>query len=158
MNGRKDNMKKKQFGISISLRLVIYISVVILLICSFITVFASIISRDILKNEANATLTEIAKQAADTVSAKVDSSFSSLKILQKNSMFLYPEEYKKEIKDLLSGQINKDGCVEITVIDKNGKSFWSMIRDRDLSNEAYSKKAIKGQKFVTNPFYNTPET
>jgi methyl-accepting chemotaxis protein len=155
-NERRDNMKK-QFKLSISLRLILYISIVIMIICVFITAFASYFSKSILRDEVNETLTEIAKQSSETVSAKVDSNFNSLKILLKNNMFLYPEEYKKEIVELLKGQVGKDGCLDMTVIDKNGKSFSVKDKDRDLANEEYFTKAIRGEKCLTDPFFRAAE-
>ena len=148
---------KRKINLSISLKLVVYISAVILLICSFITLFAAIVCEDLLVDEAKETLTEIAKGASNTVSAKVDANFNSLKILLKNDIFLDPKENREKIIELLRGQINKDGCIDMTIIDKEGKSFSVKDKDRNLSDEEYFQKAIKGQKFATDPFFKPGE-
>ncbi|HOK68649.1 MAG TPA: hypothetical protein PKV51_03890 [Bacillota bacterium] len=86
-------------------------------------------------------MTEIAKGASNTVSAKVDANFNSLKILLKNDIFLDPKENREKIIELLRGQINKDGCIDMTIIDKEGKSFSVKDKDRNLSDEEYFQKS-----------------
>lgn len=148
---------KRKLKLSISLKLLAYSSAVILLICSFVTLFASLVCRELLIAETKEALTEIAREAANTVSAKVESNFNNLKILLKNDIFQNPEENREKIIELLQGQVSKNECLDMTIIEKNGKSFSVKDKDRNLSDELYFQKAIKGQKYATDPFFRTGE-
>lgn len=133
---------------SIKLKLIVYFAALILM--SSITLGYLTVQRssEIVKNEAEQTLTLLAAEAAKLTESRVE---TQQKILDMIAIIPNMNTMDWEIqRPILQNQLGKTNFSEIAVVDLNGNAKYSGGNTADLSKREYVKKALSGESNVSD--------
>lgn len=133
---------------SIKLKLIVYFAALILM--SSITLGYLTVQRssEIVKNEAEQTLTLLAAEAAKLTESRVETQQKTLDMI---AIIPNMNTMDWEIqRPILQNQLGKTNFSEIAVVDLNGNAKYSGGNTADLSKREYVKKALSGESNVSD--------
>ncbi len=133
---------------SLMVKLTVYITSIVLVVCVGLGLISYSIASSALTNSVEESLLKITTGGAATVEERLNGYYSQLDALTSNGLFMDYNANKAEIESLLS-KLNKQwGYSDLFVADKNGIAIRQNV---DISARDYFKKAIAGSNAVSDP-------
>ena len=143
-------MKQKFDFHSIQSKMICYISVLVIVVCSSLGFITYNSASSALKKSVNESLGKITEQAADKVASRVDGRFNTLTALAGNKMFTDVENNKATLIELCAN-VAKDGNYKMVFwADNNGKAVYKG-KVVDIADRSYFKKSIAGADAISSP-------
>lgn len=145
-------MKKKLSINSLSTKLILGIGSFVLVICFVLSSVAIVLSYNTLDNNISDTMVSLAKQAANTVSAKVNGSFGSLIALSQDTNFYDIYVNKDSIASAIKKVANKENDYDILVSDADGNGYSIKSDSISISQHEFFKEAVRGNNSISDPY------
>ncbi len=144
---RKRRIKVK----SIAAKLVTFILVIVLIISGSLGILAYYFSRNAVIYEVNESLTELAKQGAKIVEARLEQRFIVLKEIASRPEIRNPDVLMEEKLSSLQSDLLKNNFLEIGIADKSGNAETTAGKSVNVKNEDFFIDASASKQVVTDP-------
>ncbi|MDF2672577.1 MAG: methyl-accepting chemotaxis protein [Clostridiales bacterium] len=142
---------------SLKTKMMIYLGSLLLLVCAGFGVISYITSSNALIANVQESLPQLANQTAMVVESRVEGQLDILEALA-NETEIKDVSLEWESKlDILQDQISKRDHMSMGIADINGRLVSTDGKILDVKNEDYFKKAISGQRIMTDPIINTED-
>jgi len=142
---------------SIKAKMMIYLGCLLLLVCTGFGIVSYITSSNALVSNVKESLPQLAHQTAKVVESRVEGQLDILEAFadepEVKDMSLGLESKLRILKD----EISKRNYLNMGIVDKNGRFVSTDGKISDLKDEDYFKKAISGQRVITDPIVNTED-
>ncbi|MGK0464876.1 methyl-accepting chemotaxis protein [Clostridium sp.] len=136
---------------SIKAKLVVFLGLLIVVICIGLGTTSFINSSKALTSNLSKTLPKIAEQSASNIQGRIEGQLGSLEVVAVNHEIhdlKIPWENKKVI---LLEEAKRNGNLKMGIADKNGDARFTDGMDTNISERDYFKKALSGEKNVSDP-------
>ena len=136
---------------SLSTKLMLFISLVLLVVCGSIGVIGYNSASKSVVSEVNKSLEQLAKEGVMIVKARMDLQWNSLEVLASNSSIRNPDIPPTDKLRLLTEEAERAGHIRMSIADLKGNAI---ANDGSLSNvkdRPYFKAALTGERGVSDP-------
>ncbi len=136
---------------SIKTKVIVYIGGLLLLVCVGFGVISYTTSSKALLTSVEESLPQLALQTAKVIESRVQGQLSNLESLANNDTIQDTGANWEKKLHILNDEIDRNKYTRIGIADKNGKLLYSDGSNVDISDIDYFKKAMSGEKSVTDP-------
>ena len=117
-------------------------------------VLSYLYSSSAMTKSAGNQLQEMSKQGANVVKGALDTQWNELEVLSENDVISNPKSTWESRQAVLAKEIKRSGAVNITYADSKGNAKSPDGKDVSISDRAYFKTAMKGERAVSDPIEN----
>ncbi len=144
---------KLQFGTkSLKAKMIAYLVIMVLIICSGLSVVAYVLSSSALNDSVNEALTIATEQASNHMATKIDSYYIELNVLASNALFRNPTENTEQILPLMKDAAEVSGSTDIFLVDSSGNTYCSLSGSTsNISERDYFQQAMAGENAISDP-------
>lgn len=153
-------MQKKRRG-KLRVKIVILMSIILAVVCLGLGLVAYNNIYNSLTGNIKEMLPKLAIESARFIETRVSSQFNSLETMALDEKIISFDTVHKENPDimaLLDREIRRQGYKRMAVADINGDAIYNDGQKADIKDTEYFNKAIKGEKFVSNPIVRDDST
>lgn len=123
----------------------------LLLVCGGLLIASTVMSHNAVSLTIDNSLSQLAKQSAKVVESRVDAQLDTLAALAETDAIKGDTLTLDEKLDLLKNEVIRNGHIRIDIADINGQAKTTDGNTVDLSSRDYVKKALSGEKAVSDP-------
>ncbi|MDP4108993.1 MAG: methyl-accepting chemotaxis protein [Bacillota bacterium] len=141
-------MKRKSKFRSLKTKMVLYMTGLVIVICTGLALISYNLSSSALMDAADQSMQKIAEQGAGIVDERIQGYYNQLAALATNDLLKEPGNNKKEINQLL-GRLSVEWGYK-TVFMANTQGI-TMDKNIDISEREYFKNAVAGTNTISDP-------
>lgn len=123
----------------------------LLLVWGGLLIASTVMSHNAVSLTIDNSLSQLAKQSAKVVESRVDAQLDTLAALAETDAIKGDTLTLDEKLDLLKNEVIRNGHIRIDIADINGQAKTTDGNTVDLSSRDYVKKALSGEKAVSDP-------
>jgi methyl-accepting chemotaxis protein len=142
---------------SIKTKMMLYLGSLLLLVCVGLGVISYITSSNALVANVEESLPQLANQTAKVVASRVEGQLDILEALANESKIKDMSLGWESKLKILQDEVSKRNHMSMGIADMNGKFVSTDGKMSDVKNEDYFKKAISGERVITDPTINTAD-
>ena len=136
---------------SISKQITLLFGMLMFVICASLGISAYFSAHNALKANIDENLLEIARADAKIISGKVDSQLNALEALANSPWIKSKDLTTKEKLDLLKGELERSGYLDILIADPNGNALSAFGNSFNIREREFFIKALSGERAVSDP-------
>lgn len=136
---------------SISKQITLLFGMLMFVICASLGISAYFSAHNALKANIDENLLEIARADAKIISEKVDSQLNALEALANSPWIKSKDLTTKEKLDLLKGELERSGYLDILIADPNGNALSAFGNSFNIREREFFIKALSGERAVSDP-------
>lgn len=143
-------MKSIKFK-SIKYRLIFSFLLIIVLLCSGLSLISIYVSQKSIKKTVTTTLPEIAKQASNSIDNRLISQLKAVELLAENDKLKNPDIPLDMKLVILQEEIKNNKALKISILDTKGSILVSTNNNYNVSNKDNLTKINQGTSFISDP-------
>lgn len=136
---------------SISTELSVFFGALLIVICAGLGILSFTESRSALSSSIDESLTQMAKESAKAVKARVENQLNALAALAETDAIKSDTLTLDEKLRLLDNEVKRSGHLRMNIADVNGKAKNTNGELTTISDRPYFQKALAGEKAVSDP-------
>ncbi|HHW66534.1 MAG TPA: methyl-accepting chemotaxis protein [Epulopiscium sp.] len=136
---------------SISKQITLLFGMLMFVICTSLGISAYFSAHNALKANIDENLLEIARADAKIISEKIDSQLNALEALANSPWIKSKDLTTKEKLDLLKGELERSGYLDILIADPNGNALSAFGNSFNIREREFFIKALSGERAVSDP-------
>ena len=136
---------------SISKQITLLFGMLMFVICASLGISAYFSAHNALKANIDENLLEIVRADAKIISGKVDSQLNALEALANSPWIKSKDLTTKEKLDLLKGELERSGYLDILIADPNGNALSAFGNSFNIREREFFIKALSGERAVSDP-------
>lgn len=138
---------------SIKLRLMVSLGLLLAFVCAVFGGIAYYMAYSSLKEDVQNTLPQISQQAVQILESRLESNFDALETIAEMDVIQDPSEPIIKKVEVLTDQLNTKSFATLSFIDTEGNLYTKTgTTTLNLKERDYVQNALKGNRFVTDPF------
>jgi Methyl-accepting chemotaxis protein len=139
---------------SIKGKIILIVCSLLLVVCIGFGISSYEISSKALVSDVNSQLPQLATDGASIVEKSLDEQWSSLEVLSLNDKIRDPSVLWDEKIKVMQEEVKRTGDINVMFADKEGNTKSPDGKTLSIADRDYFKKAIKGEKAVSDPVEN----
>lgn len=136
---------------SIGTKLIIYITVLLLIVCTSLGILADVFASRSLTQSIEESLTQIASEAAMIVDSRIEGEFNTLKVIAANNNIKDEKITWKNKSLMLNNEVKKLGYLRMGIADENGILYSTNGKTSNIKDRDYFKEVLSGKNAVSDP-------
>ncbi len=144
-------MKRKFQFRSIKTRIIAFITLIVVFACAGLALISYSLASSALEQSVDDSMSQIALQASNLVTARVNMYYQELTALTTNDVFRDISKNKGEVLTILQREAALAGHENMLIADTNGNAYTMKNERSDESDRDFFKKAIAGTNTISDP-------
>lgn len=136
---------------SIKTRLVLFIGSLILVICAGLGLTSYLNAADAISTQVDESLLVLARQGSDKISGRVNAILDTLEAVASQEEFREAASTWEDKQAIMNEALKRNGHTSLILADINGSAMTSQGKPLDIKDRDYFKKAIAGERSVSDP-------
>jgi len=139
---------------SIRTKLSLAFGLLILMVCAGLGLITYIQSSSAISSQVDESLEQLTREASKLVKGRTDLHLNALEVAAESDLIKSETIAIDEKLDFLKREVERSGHLSMAVVDINGNGLNTKGETVSVSEREYFKKAMSGEKSVTDPMVN----
>lgn len=136
---------------SIKIRIIVYVVVLLLVVCAGLAGISYYTASNAILAQVEETLPQLAVEAAQVVQSSIEGQLSAVEAIAMNQVISDADAAWDDKLQILNAEVLRSGHISMGIADLNGDMLSTDGSAMNISDRPHFKKAIAGEKFVSDP-------
>ena len=138
----------------IKIKMLLAVCMLLIIVCVGFGISSYVIASNVLTDNVNLMLPQLAQQGANVVEKELDDQFSSLEVLAANDIIGDPNITLVQKQILMQKEFKRSDDIDVNLADTDGICITADGKRISIKDRAYFQKALSGGKAVSDPVEN----